>query len=140
MTSVRGFSEGIILSLAFVAILSIVIGGMNHDYGKNYNIGFSDSSNTEQLFINFNEQAQTQIQGGEAQFDAQQGITVKSSWGIAKDAVSVTWSFLSGNWIEQTINVWGLGESGTVLAKAIRIVYITALIFALLYVLFKVGL
>ena len=140
MGSVSGWTEAIILSLVFLSVLTIVIVNMNVSYGKNYNLPFTDNSGSEPLFVNYQDTAQTQIKGGEVEFDAQQGITLKSSWGLAKDAVSIVWGFLSGGWIEQTVNAWGLGESGTVLAKGLRILYFLSLVFALLYALFKVSL
>lgn len=139
MASVQGWSEGIILSLVFVAVLTLVVGNFNLMYEKNYATPFSDNSGAEQLFINYQDTAQNQIQGGEVQFDAQQGITLKSSWGLAKDAVTITWNFISGGWIEQTVSAWNLGEAGTALAKGLRIIYFLSLVFALLYALFKVN-
>lgn len=138
MSSVQGWSEGIILSLVFVAVLTLVVGNFNLLYDKDYSTPFSDNSGAEQLFINYQGTAQEQIQGGEVQFDASQGITLKSSWGLAKDAVTITWNFISGGWIEQTVAAWNLGEAGTALAKGLRIIYFLSLVFALLYALFKV--
>lgn len=140
MGSVSSWTEGIILSLVFLSVLTLVVVNFNMLYSKNYVLPFQDNSGSENLFINYQETAQNNIQGGEVQFDAQQGITLKSSWGLAKDAVGITWSFLSGGWIEQTVNSWGLGESGTALAKGLRILYFLSLVFALLYALFKVAL
>jgi hypothetical protein len=138
MGSIQGWTEGIILSLVFVAVLTLVVGNFNLMYGKSYSLPFSDNSGSEQLFINYQDTAQSQIKGGEAQFDAQQGITLKSSWGLAKDAVTITWNFLSGGWIEQTVSAWNIGEAGTALARGLRIIYFLSLVFALLYALFKV--
>lgn len=140
MTSVQSWTEGILLSLAFVAVFSLVIANFNLLYSKNYVSSFDDNSDSEQLFVNYQDTAQTQIEGGEVEFDAQQGITLKSSWGLAKDAVTITWNFISGGWIEDTISAWNLGEAGTVIARAIRIIYFLSLVFALLYALFKVAL
>lgn len=140
MGTVSGWTEGIILSLVFVTVLTLVVVNFNMLYSKNNVLPFSDASGSQNLFINYQDTAQQNIQGGDVQFDAQQGITLKSSWGLAKDAVSITWSFLSGGWIEQTVNAWGIGESGTALAKGLRILYFLSLVFALLYALFKVAL
>lgn len=138
MATIKGFSEGIILSLAFIALLSVAISSLNIDYGKNYNHGFTDDSGAEQLFIEYQDTSQAQIEGGEAEFDAEQGITVKSSWGITKDVADIVWNFVTGGWIEQLTNSWHVGESGTIIAKFFRIIYFIAVVFALLYVLFKV--
>lgn len=140
MASINGWTEAIIISLVFVGVLVIITGSYNLMYNKNNALPFVDNSGAEQLFIEYSDTAQTQIQGGEAQFDAQQGITVKSSWGLAKDAVSISWNFLTGGWIEQTISAMNLGESGTLLAKGLRILYFLSLLFAILYALFKVTL
>jgi len=140
MGSVSSWSEGIILSLVFLSVLTLIVVNFNVLYSKNYALPFNDNSGSEQLFINYQDTARTNIQGGEVAFDANQGITLKSSWGLAKDAVTITWNFISGGWIEQTVNAWNLGESGTALAKGLRILYFLSLVFALLYALFKVAL
>jgi hypothetical protein len=140
MGSVSSWTEGIILSLVFVTVLTIVVGSFNILYSKDNTLPFSDNTGSQQLFINYQDTAQQNIQGGDVAFDAQQGITLKSSWGLTKDAVSITWNFISGGWIEQTIGAWNLGESGTALAKGLRILYFLSLVFALLYALFKVAL
>jgi len=138
MAAVKGFVEGILLSLAFIAILNVAISSLNIDYGKNYDSGFRDESNTEQLFIDYQDSSQLQLIGGEAEFDAQQGITVKSSWGITKDMGNIIWNFFTGGWIEQVVESWHLGESGTIIAKFFRIMYFIAVVFAFLFILFKV--
>ena len=140
MGTVSGWTEGIILSLVFLSVLTLVVVSFNALYDKHNVLPFADNSGSEALFINYQDTAQSNIQGGEVAFDSNQGITLKSSWGLAKDAVSITWSFLSGGWIEQTVNAWGIGESGTALAKGLRILYFLSLVFALLFALFKVAL
>jgi hypothetical protein len=140
MGNVSGWTEAIILSLVFVTILGLVVANFNALYNKTYTLPFTDNSGAKQLFVNYHDTAKTQIEGGEAQFDAQQGITLKSSWGLAKDAVSISWAFLSGGWIEQTVAAWNLGEAGTTLAVGLRIIYFLSLVFALLFALFKVAL
>lgn len=140
MSSVSGWTEAVLFSLLFVTILTIITVNFNGMYGKNNAVPFSDSSGSQNLFIKYQDTAQTQIKGGEADFDAQQGITLKSSWGLAKDAVSISWGFISGGWIEQIITSMNLGESGTALAVALRILFFLSLVFAILYALFKVAL
>jgi len=139
MASVSGWTEGIILSLVFVAVLTVVIASFNLMYNKDYSLPFSDSSGAEQSFITYQDTAQTQIEGGEVAFDASQGITLKSSWGLAKDAVGITWNFISGGWIETIISSWNTGEAGVLLGRGLRILYFLSLVFALLYALFKWG-
>jgi len=139
MGNASSWTEGIVLSLVFVTILTIAIVAMNVQYSENYSLGLSDNT-TEQLFINYQDTADTQIQGGEVEFDAQTGITLKNSYGLVTDAISIVWSFISGGWIEQVAYMIGLGQSGLVLARGLRILYFLSLVFALLYALFKVSL
>lgn len=138
MSSISNWSEGIIFSLLFVALMAIVIGNFNLMYNEDESLPFVDNTNTTSKFIERQATANEQIEGGEALFDAREGITLKSSWGIAKDFLFMGWNFLSGGWIESTVGGLGLGESGTALAKFLRILYIASVIFAILYVLFKV--
>jgi len=138
MGNVSGWTEGIILTLAFLAVLGVVVAAFNIQYNKNYDIGLTDSSGAEQRFIEYQRTSEEQIQGGEVEFNAQEGITLKSSYGITKDAISIVWTFVSGGFIEKLASAWGIGESGMLLARAIRIIYFLSLVFALLYALFKV--
>jgi len=137
MGSISGWTEAILLSLAFIAILSVVIVSFNTMYGETYSLPITDNG-TETAFIEYQDTAQTQIDGEDVEFDAQQGITLKSSYGLTKDIIGIVWSFLTGGWIENIINMWNLGASGVILAKTLRILYFLSLVFALLYALFKV--
>lgn len=138
MGNVSGWTEGILLTLAFVAVLGVVVAGFNLMYDKNYSLGLTDDSGAEQLFVEYQSTAEQQIKGGEVEFDATQGITLKSSYGITKDAINIVWTFISGGFIEKLAQMWGVGESGMILARAIRIIYFLSLVFALLYALFKI--
>lgn len=138
MASVSGWTEAILLSLAFITVFGVVVAGFNLQYDKDYSLGVGDDS-TEQLFINYQDTAQSQIQGGEVEFDAQQGISLKESYGLTKDLINIIWSFLSGGFIEDIISLLNLGASGVALARAFRIIWFIGLVFALLYALFKVA-
>jgi hypothetical protein len=138
MSNVSGWTEGILLTLAFLAVFGVIIGGFNLMYNKDNSVGLTDSSGSEQLFIEYQDTAEQQIKGGDVEFDATQGITLKSSYGITKDAIDIVWNFISGGFIEKLAELWGVGESGMILAKALRIIYFLSLVFSLLYALFKI--
>jgi len=140
MGKVMGWTEGILLSLVFLSVLTLAVGNFNALYSKHYVLPFSDSSGSEQAFINYQDTSETNIQGGEVAFDAQQGITLKSSWGLAKDVVGIIWNFITGGWIGQIVSAWDLGDAGIALANGLRVLYFLSLVFALLYALFKVAL
>jgi len=137
MGMISGWTEAILLSLAFVAILGVGVAEFNTLYGGTNSLGLTDNT-TEQLFITYQNTSQTQLVGGEVAFDAQQGITLKSSYDMAKDAVNIIWTFLSGGWIENVANMMQLGDPGLLIARAFRIIWFLSLIFAMLYALFKV--
>ena len=138
MGMISGWTEAIILSLTFVAVLTLVVAGFNSMYGQNYSLGLSDNSSTETLFITYQNTSQEQLVGGEVAFDAQQGITLKSSYDMAKDVVKIIWGFLTGNWIKDVFTMLKLGGPGLLLARAFQVIWFLSLIFAMLYALFKV--
>jgi len=139
MSNISGWTEGILLTLAFVTVLGVVVLSLNGMYDKNYSVGLQDNT-TENLFIEYQDTASEQIKGGEVEFDASQGITLKSSYGLAKDAIGIVWSFITGGFIENAVGYWNLGASGLILAKSLRILWFLSLVFALLYALFKIKL
>ena len=83
MASVSGWAEGILFSLLFLSLFGLVVAGFNLQYGRNYSLGVSDNT-TQTKFIRYMNTSETQIKGGEVAFDAQQGISLKSSYGMAK--------------------------------------------------------
>ena len=139
MGNISGWTEGILLTLAFVTILGLILVSFNGLYDKDFSVGLTDNT-TENLFVEYQETSSEQIKGGEVAFDADQGISLKSSYGLAKDAISIVWSFISGGFIENAVGYWNVGASGQVIAKALRILWFLSLVFALLYALFKIKL
>jgi len=137
MGTLSMWSEGIILSLVFLSVLGLAIAGMNLMYSKNYSVGLSDSS-TEQLFITYQDSAQTNLRGGEVTFDASQGISLKSGWDLVIDATNVIWNFLTGGFLEKLIEMFSLGAPGVLLARALRIIWFLSLVFGLIYLIWKV--
>lgn len=137
MGMISGWTEAILLSIAFVAVIGLTISGFNSMYGSSNSLGITDNT-TESLFITYQNTSQEQLIGGEVAFDAQQGVTLKSSYDMAKDVVNIIWTFISGGWIENLADMMQLGPAGLLLARAFRIIWFLSLIFAMLYALFKV--
>jgi hypothetical protein len=137
MGTLSGWSEAILLSLLFVALLGFAVIDLNRIYSQNYGLGFGDNS-TESMFLEYTESSQSNIEGGEASLQSNQGITLKNSYAILKDAVKLMWSFITGGWIEHVVNMLNLGEAGVALSKTLRVLFVLSLIFAVLYALFKV--
>jgi len=135
--SLSGWTEGILLSIAFVLILGLVITNFNGIYEENNQLGLGTNT-TAESFINYQDTAGGLITGGEADFDSASGITLKSSWGITKEVFRIVSSFLTGGYIEDVFEMMNLGEAGQTYAKYIRVLWVLSLIFAILYILFKV--
>jgi hypothetical protein len=136
-SSISGWMEGVLFSLLFLALLTVVITSMNIDYNKNYDIGLDDND-TQSYFIEYSNRSQGLIETGEVTQGADSGITLKSSYGIIKDSVSLLWDFISLGFLENLINKLNLGEAGTLLAVTLRVLFVLSLIFAIIYALFKV--
>ena len=134
---ISGWTEGILFSIAFVLILTLVVTNFNGIYDQDNQIGLGTNS-TANEFINYQDTAGSQITGGEVDFESASGITLKSSWGVVKNIFSIVSNFLTGGWIEDIFTMTNLGEAGQIWAKYLRIVYVISLILAILYILFKV--
>lgn len=133
--SLSGWAEGILLSVLFVLILSVlVIGGLNNMYSKNYDVGLGTNSTLE-AFKDYQATQQSKIEGGEAEFTSSQGLTLKSSWELTKATLSTIWSFFAGGWIESIVSFMHLPME---VALVGRILYFISLGFAIMYILFKV--
>ena len=135
--SLSGWTEGILLSIAFVLIFGIVATNFNGIYNKDYQVGLGTNT-TANAFKNYQDTAGDKISGGEADFNTASGITLTESWGMTKEVFNVVGDFLTGGWLEDVVYMMNLGEAGQIWAKYLRILWILSLIFAILYILFKV--
>jgi len=135
--SLSGWAEGALLSIAFVLVLGLVIANLNGIYDKDNQIGLGVNTTADD-FIDYSNDAANKISGGSADFNSASGITLKDSWGITKQAFKITGSFITGGWVEDVFYMMNMGEAGQIWAKYIRVLWILSLIFAILYILFKV--
>lgn len=135
MASLSGWTSGILLSILFVAMLGLVVGNMNHLYDQDYDVGLGTNTTLTQLQA-YQDTGQSQIEGGDVGFDAEQGITLSSSFGMAKQIGSIVWGFITGGWIETiTTDFMKLPE---IVGKIFRILYFISVILIFAYLFFKV--
>jgi len=132
--SLGGWSEGILLSILVVMVLGIIIGGMNVKYGEDHQIGLGGNT-TKNAFIDYQSTLEREISGGEAVFDAQSGLTLKSSWGIIKAGITIIWDFFTGGWIETIVSYMMLPSA---VAIIFRLLYFLSIGYIILKILFKV--
>jgi len=136
MGNLSGWTESVLLIVAFVAVLSLVVGGFNGIYNKSYSVPLID--NTTQSLIDYQTAAHDQFQEGDVEIGTSNGITLKNSYDILMNGVNVIWTFLSGGWIPNIAIMINAGESGIALAHFLQITWIISLISGLLYVLWRV--
>lgn len=137
MAVLSNWTEGILFSVLFATIITLTIAGFNSIYHQNYNTGLTDNS-TMQSFITYQDNAEKQINTGTLMSGGILGINLQQSYDMAKGAVNIVWSFISGGFIPKLASMLNLGESAMQLAIVLQIIYFLSIIFALLYVFFKV--
>lgn len=133
--SLSGWIEGILFSILFIAVLAIIIGGMNIKYSKDNQLGIGANS-TESALISYQGTLETQTKEGEATFTSTEGLTLKSSWGMIKNIIVIVWDFITGGWIETIIiNFLKLPP---IVAIIFRTLYFISLGLIILTILFKI--
>lgn len=136
MGNVSGWTESIVMVVAFIAVLTLVVSGYNGIYNKTYVLPLVD--NTTQSFITYQTQSHTQLQTGDVEIGTSNGITLKNSYDILMGGVNIVWTFLSGGWIPNIAVMINADEAGIVLAHFLQIVWILSLISGILFVLWRV--
>lgn len=137
MGNMKGVGEGIILMLLFVILLGVVVANYNTLYSTNHSVGLDTSA-----LDDFTAQVQTgndQIIGGEAT-QVNDGLSLTTSWALAKGFFGVAWSFINGSWISQIIiGMLGLGgTAGVTIALVLRMLFLITIIWAVIKLFFKV--
>jgi len=137
MGEMSGMWEGIILSLLFVVCLSAVLAHFNNQYDQDYSVGLNTSGLS--AFQTATESAYGET-GGEVT-QTSEGLTLLSSWNMAKGIFSTLWDFVSGAWIPTiVIDILQLdGAVGVTIANVLRALFLGTLIFGLIKLFFKVA-
>jgi len=138
MGSVGGMTEGIVLALMFVVLTTAVLGYLNTSYGEDFTVGLNTSG--LDTFSSATQTAYDATTGEVIQTD--EGLTLTSSWKMAKGLFSTAWSFINGSWISNLIvNILKIeGTAGFTLAMVIRILFLGLILWSLIKLFFKVTL
>ena len=130
------WTEGIIIALIFIVASTIVISNFNDRYGMNNSIGLDTSSLDD--FNNLAESSNTQINEGQTSLTSF-GLTLLSSWALAKGILGVLWSFFNGQWINYIIlNMLQIANPlGSILAVTLRVLFLLSLVFAIIRLFFR---
>lgn len=140
MAAFENWGEAILFSVGVVIVFGLIIVQMNALYGQTYTTGLDSKANsTKARFIEYTSDSRNKIDTGGVDYGTDAGFTLKSSYGILKDFLSLSWDFVSGGWIEEIVGYLNLGESGAVLAFILRILFIISLVFALIRLIFGVN-
>ena len=131
--SLGGWIEGSILVILIAVVLSGVISSLNTDYGKSNQLGLGTNSSTDK-FEGLQGSLKSQMEGGDAEFDASEGLTFKASWAMFKSVVDAVWSFVTGGWIEELVGYMHLPVA---VGTTIRLLYFLSLILIAFYIFFK---
>lgn len=133
--NIGGWTETIMLSMLFIALLGLVITYMNTTYGGDNSLGLDTSAiDPDGSFAQYTITAQGQIEGGETQ-QTDEGLSLTASWAIAKGIFTVIWQVLSGAWIGTLVGMLMLPSTVGVVLRAL---FVASLIFAVIKLFFKV--
>jgi hypothetical protein len=136
MAQMSGLWEGIVLSLLFVVLLTSVLAHFNTQYDQDYDVGLDTSGMA--AFQAATDAAYSET-GGEVT-QTSEGLTLASSWNMGKGILSTLWNFVNGSWIPALMSILGMGgAAGIAIGNVLRLLYLGALIFAVIKLFFKVA-
>jgi hypothetical protein len=137
--SLTSFTEAVIGVIIFLLVLVVIMIGMNNQYGQNYDPTFGLSTNdTQKAFEGYQGTLGTGMEG-EASTNAINGVSVVTSWGMIKQGLRLIFDLVTGGFITNAIGLLHLGASGAWLALGLRLVFIFAIGFIMIKLLFKVS-
>jgi hypothetical protein len=141
--ALEGWFQAILLSMLFLVAFGVIIAGMNVKYGQDRDASFGASSlgNAEETIQEFEsdvDQLEEQLEEGE--FGFLDGIIVLGTIGnMVRTIMTGIISFLTGGFIHDIVGLLGLSEGTTSsLALVFRILFVGAIIFLLIKLIFKV--
>jgi hypothetical protein len=131
----EGWTEGIVFSVLFVIVLGgVVFTGMNNTHDGDLQIEGLDTDDVQTTFENLQKSQQEKIDGGDATFQSDSGLTLSTSWDMVKSILSMVIGFLGGGWVEALVSYMHLPA---IVGLIIRGLWIVALGFVILGILFN---
>jgi len=137
--SLSGFAEagiGILVILMIFAL--VIIPEMNIQYNGTHDPTFGLSTNaTRTAFENYQASLQEGMKG-DASTNTYSGVSVVSAWSMTIAGISMIINFITGGFIQNAVGLLKLGVAGYWLGWGLRLLFIFAMGFILLKMLFKV--
>lgn len=122
-------------SILFVIIFGMVVVDMNNLHGGDYEIEGLETDGIQSQLEDYSESAKERVDGGDVSFLSAVGMTLSTSWNIVTSLLSTLMFFVGGGWIETLIIYMRLPA---IVGMIFRTLYIIALTFMVLRILFKV--
>lgn len=134
--NMASWTEGIIICLIFIIATTVVVSNFNTRYGTNNTIGLDTSSLDE--FNSLADSSNAQINEGQTSLTSF-GLTLLSSWALAKGIFGVLWSFFNGQWINYIIlNMLQVANPiGSIIAVTLRVLFLLSLVLAIIKLFFR---
>ena len=136
--SLAGWTEVAVGVILIMLCVSVIIGGMNSQYNKNYDTGFGLPTETSKSSLNSYKGNLQDSLNGEASTNAIGGVNVVGTWGTIKAGIQMMWDFVNGQWIRNSIRLLNLGTVGDYLGWGLTLLYIFSIGFIFIKLIFKV--
>jgi hypothetical protein len=131
-------TEMILALCLIMGCLLLIVNDLNVKYHQNNNPTYGISSNnTLDAFKNSQDSVKTGL-AGEATTNEVLGLSVVSSWGLAKALIGLVFEFVNGQWIQNAVALLNLGAIGQTVGLVLRLLYILAVAYIFLTIVFKV--
>jgi hypothetical protein len=137
MAVLSSWTEGILLSITFILVITLAVAGFNSMYGKSNVVPLVDNS-TMDSFKSFANSSQSDIHGGTVLTGSIFGVNIAQSYKLLTGAIDLIWTFISGNWLANIGNMLLFGSAGMALMTVFQVIWILGIVSTLLYVFFKV--
>lgn len=140
MASLTSWAETGVVVILFLLVFGIIIVNMNVLYTQDHdaNLGMNGISKSFGNWSNYQSTIKTGMEG-EATTSAFTGVSLGTAWDMLKGGLNIAFSFVTGGWIEWGVNLLQLGEAGTYLALALRLLFVLSLGFILLRLILKIN-
>jgi hypothetical protein len=136
--SLSGFTEASLGIFLVMMCLLIIVSTMDHDYSQNHDSSFGiNMSDTRTALEGYQGNVETGLKG-ETNTDSTGIISVFQSWALAKAGIRIVLDFVTGNFITNAVNLLNLGAIGFYLGLVLRLLFVFALGYIFIKILFRV--